>query len=123
SLTDLPHEEAVSELVASKSWLDGLIQKETAMFCFPNGKWNIALKDATKQAGYSGARTTEKLAFEIPSDGFQIPVTIMCAPFPLRRTDNGNIYWRHALGPLKTYGTPLLRLPPLWTFSWGSFAR
>src|ERR1700749_3673332 len=71
-LTELSSEEAQKEIIGSKIWLESVTGNSVSMFCYPNGRENDQTRALVREAGYAGARTTEKLVDTFPSDPFGV---------------------------------------------------
>ena len=74
-LTKVTISKADYEIAQSKSYLEGLLQKEVTAFCYPYGNYNDEVKDLVKKHGYKLARTTKRYAFDITGDVFELPTT------------------------------------------------
>lgn len=124
SLDTLSKNEIKNEVQGSKLFLEKIIGKEIEMFCFPKGVYNNEVLDIVKSSGYLGARTIERPSFLLPGDGFLLPVSVQCAPFPFRKKDARDYYWGKIFDPIRGYGFRLLFSPLLLSlYSWQSFAR
>lgn len=95
-LTQIPQEEALSEITESKQWIEELTGKPCTMFCYPYGDTNHEVEQLVREAGFSGARTTERFEFE-GSNPFALPTSLHVYPFPFRP-----ILSRKILDPLRT---------------------
>lgn len=109
SLPSLTDPALTEEVRGSKQWLESVTGRECRMFAYPYGHHSPAVRDAVKNAGFLGARTTSDLEWIAP-DPFQLPTTLQLHPFPLKPVWN-----RHAFSPiqmlwrkLNDYGIPLL---------------
>ncbi len=124
SLDKINPEEAWREIAESKNWLDGLLNRETKMFCYPRGHYNDKIKNLVVRAGFIGARTVAN--GDNIDDVFQMPVSVQTYPFPLRRRSADKIHWSKFLlqplignyGIIKKYNLPLKSF-----LSWPNFAR
>lgn len=96
-LTEVSAIEAKEEIEGSKAWVEQITGAPCAMFCYPYGFFNNAIKQQVQDAGFKGARTTQRLQFGI-TDPFVMPTTLQVAPFPKRKT------WSRWWHPLDTYG-------------------
>lgn len=94
-LTTVSHETAKREIQESKEWVESVTGKPCALFCYPYGDANGAVRDLVAQAGFRGARTTTKFAFQ-GSDPFLLPTSVVLNPFPFRPVAN-----RRFLQPLQ----------------------
>lgn len=95
-LTEVSTIEARSEILESKQWVEQITGTKCDMFCYPYGMWNESVKELVMQAGFKGARTTERLRFNV-DDPFIMPTTLQVTPFPKRKTWSR---WWHPLDPL-----------------------
>lgn len=70
-LTQIPLEEAIYEVFASKIALERLFKKPVTKFCFPRGYTNDDINIAVEQAGYAEARLTrgDNLVHVHPNSG------------------------------------------------------
>jgi peptidoglycan/xylan/chitin deacetylase (PgdA/CDA1 family) len=59
-LTRCSPEQLVDEVAGSKSRLEDEIGCEVRHFCYPYGRWNDAVTEAVRDAGYATACTTER---------------------------------------------------------------
>ena len=89
--------EAKEEIEGSKQWVEQITGTKCNMFCYPYGFTNDAIKQMVREAGFTGARTTQKLEFTI-DDPFSLPTTLQVSPFPKRKT------WSRWWHPLDLYG-------------------
>lgn len=102
-LPTLSREEKQREIAGSKSWLESVTGKPVGMFCYPYGHLDDETKEVVKEAGFFGARSSQKTLGTIPSDPFTLPVTTMIyrSPFgifeklalPLMREKLTNAEW------------------------------
>lgn len=116
-LTVIPPEEARSEIVDSKSFLENITGTPVTMFAYPGGLWNESVAQLTKDAGFAAARTTQKLFIQQDARQFLINATVICQPFPLRKKDADHYYWGRIFDPMRTY------TPRQFALSWQSLAR
>ena len=125
SLKGLEEQDIINEMVGNKHYLENIIGKPVTSFAYPNGMYDKQISSMALKAGFNLARTTVKLSFEVPKDNLTMPVSIMAAPYPFRKINASNIYWRRALDPLIGYGWSLFRYPKLIasSYSWQAFAR
>jgi peptidoglycan/xylan/chitin deacetylase (PgdA/CDA1 family) len=77
SMVDLSLEEAAREARESKDALEQILGREVRYFAYPYGRYNLAVKDAVRAAGYRAACSTRS--------GFNSPATTDL--FELRRLD------------------------------------
>ncbi|MDP6562052.1 MAG: polysaccharide deacetylase family protein [Candidatus Peribacteraceae bacterium] len=96
-LTEISEVEAKTEIEESKAWVEQITGTSCSMFCYPYGFYNETIKQLVQDAGFNGARTTERLQFAI-SDPFVMPTTLQVTPFPKRKT------WSRWWHPLDPYG-------------------
>ena len=115
TLTDISQEEARDEIVGSKRFLERVTGKPVKMFAPPRGKFNNQIINLIRDAGFDGARTSQKLS--IKKGQFLLDATIICHPFPLRKLNANQYYWRRILDPLNAYD------PKQFALSWQSLAR
>ena len=123
-LSQISLHDAQKEITKSKEWVEKITQKECAMFCYPYGDTNDAVKNLVQEAGFRGARTTKDLVFH-GDDCFALPTTLQVAPFPKRKTFSR--YW-HPLdpfGPLRVRYARLRKLgiPIRSCTNWLSLAK
>lgn len=116
-LTTITEEQALHEMKGSKEWLEQIIGREVAMFCYPFGFYNASVVALAQRAGFKGARTTEAGYIETPHNPYEMHTTMQVSPFPFRKTDAKRYYWREFFKPLqyhyKTYrsvGVPLFAM-------------
>jgi peptidoglycan-N-acetylglucosamine deacetylase len=74
-LTRVVVAEADDEIARSKSYLEEILQREVTAFCYPYGDYNDEVKALVKKHGYKLARTTQRYAFDIPRDTFELPTS------------------------------------------------
>lgn len=96
-LTAVTHTQAKEEIAGSKRWLEEVLGRECAMFCYPRGKWSPKVKDLVAEAGFRGARSCENFRFHC-EDPFLLPSTLHVYPFPLRP-----VLSRRALDPARRW--------------------
>ena len=96
-LTEVSSVEAKEEIESSKQWVEQITGAPCKMFCYPYGFHNDEVIQLVRNAGFSGARTTERLQFTV-NDPFAIPTTLQVTPFPRRKT------WSRWWHPLDPYG-------------------
>lgn len=85
SLDSLPIDEARHQIVAGKQWLEDQLGRRVAGFCYPNGHHNAAVCGLVRDSGFQYGRTTEDMHGALPSDPFQMPVSLHF--YPRRRVD------------------------------------
>ncbi len=94
------------------------------MFCYPYGDLNADVRELVGEAGFRGARTTERLRFR-SDDPLRLPMTLQVSPFPWRKSFRPAWKVLDPFGPLRA-SYPLLRLyrVPLKSLtSWLSLAK
>lgn len=79
-LTEVGQPEIVREVGECKKTLEQMLSREVTMFCYPKGRFNSAVMQAVRNAGYQGARTTQMLSLGSDVDPFAIPVTVQAYP-------------------------------------------
>jgi hypothetical protein len=115
---------ATGEIRDSKQWVEAITGRPCAMFCYPYGDYNTAVRDAVEAAGFRGARTVESYRFT-SNDPFQLPASLHIHPFPWRARFTR---WWHPFDPLlplrRRWSTlNALQIPLLARRSWGALAR
>ncbi|MBT4120351.1 MAG: polysaccharide deacetylase family protein [Candidatus Peribacter sp.] len=96
-LTEVSTVDAKTEIEESKAWVEQVTGAPCSMFCYPYGFYNDEIVQIVRDAGYKGARTTERLEFTT-KDPFVMPTTLHVTPFPRRKT------WSRWWHPLDPYG-------------------
>lgn len=99
-LTKSQPEVMTREIHGSKEWVETQIGKPCVMFCYPKGAQNATVREAVRNAGFRGARTTEDLQFSA-TDPYALPVTLQITPFPWRRKYSPAWKFLDPLGPLR----------------------
>ena len=124
-LTKLDDTGLVEEIAGSKKWLEGVVEKEVTMFCYPSGLYDNRVVEGVRAAGFSAARTTLWPSIELSSKPFELETTVPVYPLPFRKLAGGKIWWRKILQPLlQRYGSLRKLAVPLWRmYSWESAAR
>jgi peptidoglycan/xylan/chitin deacetylase (PgdA/CDA1 family) len=102
-VSTIPSQLKWEEIEGSKKWLESITQKNVDMFCYPFGRFDPEAKDMVKKTGFLGARSTIKTLGTIPTDVYELPVTMMTyrAPFgllekmllPIRGAKMANTGW------------------------------
>jgi peptidoglycan/xylan/chitin deacetylase (PgdA/CDA1 family) len=69
-LTQIPHDEAVTEITSSKQILEDKYDQNITKFCYPRGYSTPKIAEAVKNAGYSSARSTSIGHIGRPDDPF-----------------------------------------------------
>ncbi len=98
-LRSLTPEKLHEEIFGSKQWLEGVLNYEVPLFCYPKGFYNDTAVAVVKKAGFVGARTTELGSITSITDPFRIPTSIQVYPFPFRKINAIHFYWRKLLEP------------------------
>jgi len=82
-LPTLSREEKRAEIAGSKAWLESVLGKPVDMFCYPYGRFDAETEEVVREAGFIGARSSQKTMGTVPTDPFALPVTTMAyrAPF------------------------------------------
>ncbi|HJQ08690.1 MAG TPA: polysaccharide deacetylase family protein [Candidatus Saccharimonadales bacterium] len=75
-LTRVSQAEARSEIVASKRWLEEMIEQPVGSFCYPGGAYTSGHCDMAREAGFGLARTVKRFALAIGPDLYQLPTTV-----------------------------------------------
>ena len=75
-LTQLSRENAISEIIGSKEYLEDILCHKITMFCYPSGKYNNEIKDIVKTSGFIAARTCLTGDFSIPKDPFAWQISL-----------------------------------------------
>lgn len=76
-LTGIPLYEAKTEIKSSKEYLQQLLGHPVDMFCYPDGRYNLAVKQIVKESGFTGARTCIPGGFDPPDDNFEWHMTFL----------------------------------------------
>jgi peptidoglycan-N-acetylglucosamine deacetylase len=66
---------ARAEIADCKHWLEDITAKPVVSFCYPKGKFNRAVANLVKEAGFLGARTCQFNLHHFPKDPFFWGVT------------------------------------------------
>lgn len=74
-LTRLDDEEAYSEILNGKQWLEDLLGVSPTSFCYPMGKFTRATVRLVRDAGFIGARTCMFNVTSFPSDPYRVGVS------------------------------------------------
>ncbi len=77
-LTRIPLESAQEEITQSRKYLEKLTGKSVLSFCYPRGRYNKALANAVKKAGFTSARTIERYSFSDPTDAYMMHTSLHC---------------------------------------------
>jgi peptidoglycan/xylan/chitin deacetylase (PgdA/CDA1 family) len=79
-LNALSRAQAWEEVSGCKRWLEDLTGQRVASFCYPRGKFDRALADLVREAGFLGARTCMFNLHEFPQDPFAWGVSTHAHP-------------------------------------------
>jgi peptidoglycan/xylan/chitin deacetylase (PgdA/CDA1 family) len=101
-LTRLSRAGKKNEIEGGKKWLEDVIGRPVAMFCYPFGRFDAEAKELVAQAGFKGARTTQQFVIAPPTDRFAIATTLHVYPVLLRR-DNARDFGAYLV---KSYAGP-----------------
>jgi peptidoglycan/xylan/chitin deacetylase (PgdA/CDA1 family) len=99
NLLKISEDEARKEITESKQWLEALLGNKIEMFCYPFGRFDNNIAGLVEKAGFLGARTVEKFLYKLPKNLFSMGTTIQIYPFPFRKKNENNFFWRHLLDP------------------------
>ena len=124
-LRSLSKGEKFEEIAGSKKWLEEVLNKEVEMFCYPSGFYDKNDVAIVRNLGFAGARTAESGYIEPAGNLAEIAPTIQVYPFPFRRINSRQYYWRYLFQPLTQRDPALRRLgvPLINMRSWGSAAK
>jgi peptidoglycan/xylan/chitin deacetylase (PgdA/CDA1 family) len=81
-LTGLTREEIWREVRGSKLALEDRLGANMRMFCYPRGRYNLAVLDSVRNAGFVGARTTRMLSRALDFGPFEMPTSLQAFPHP-----------------------------------------
>lgn len=81
-LTTLDRGSAEHQIRDSKAWMEDIIGRPAAGFCYPRGKFDATTKAMTEGAGFSYARTVKNFCLNAGADQFEMPTTIQFFPHP-----------------------------------------
>jgi peptidoglycan/xylan/chitin deacetylase (PgdA/CDA1 family) len=70
SLPSLPENQAWTEILDGKDWLEDITGKPAISFCYPKGKFNRSIAGLVKKAGFKGARTCLFNLYDFPEDPY-----------------------------------------------------
>src|SRR6478672_8710350 len=79
-LKNLDARAAQYQIVEGKRYLENLLGKPVAGFCYPGGKYLPRDVRTVKASGFAYARTTTNLCFDAGADRFQMPTTVQFYP-------------------------------------------
>ncbi len=68
--------EADKEIRESKEYLEKLLDKPVASFCYPGGNYSFLNERQVKQHGFKLARTVDRLALDAGDNPFELPITL-----------------------------------------------
>ncbi|MEQ1867514.1 MAG: polysaccharide deacetylase family protein [Alphaproteobacteria bacterium] len=104
-LTGLSPSELDRQVRENKQWLESITTSPVRGFCYVRGRYNAAVTEAVRNAGYAYARTVENLNAGLTGDPYRVPVTLQLYPHsPLAYAK----MLRHG-------GVSVARLKSLWT--------
>ncbi len=139
ALTTLSPDEAESQIVDSKHWIEDVTGKRCQMFCPPLGKFNADHHRMIREAGFVGYRTVEMLSTDRPRDshGLKVlPTTLQAHPHDrwplvknaLKRRSIGSLMrslghrggpsWPDNVGPLMNRTVKSGGVFHVWGHSW-----
>jgi peptidoglycan-N-acetylglucosamine deacetylase len=90
-LTEIDSDHLKREIVDCKSALEAALGRELVAFAYPKGKFNAAVVNEVKQAGFRCARGVRLLSFARSFPPFAMPVTIQAHPH------RWPAYWRNLI--------------------------
>jgi len=124
-LRTLTPREMRDEIKGSKQWLEKLLGYQVKMFCYPKGLYDNSVVEATREAGFLGARTTKLSIIASSIDPFRLPTTIQVYPFPFRKLNKKQYYLGKLIQPLTQRASKLraLGVSVLSMYSWLSLAK
>lgn len=99
-LTQIPMDEAISEIVDSKKILENKYDQNITKFCYPRGYTNEALINVVKNAGYFYARGTGIGHIGEPEDPF-FASTAVHLGCPIREEYKGSTWLDYGMQKLK----------------------
>ena len=70
------------EIVEGKEILEHTLGTPVQMFCYPNGRYNSAVVQQVRAAGYLAARTTRMLSIQTAFPTYEMPTTLQAFPHP-----------------------------------------
>jgi peptidoglycan/xylan/chitin deacetylase (PgdA/CDA1 family) len=79
-LTGLSPGELERQIRENKQWLESVATSPVRGFCYVRGRYNAAVIEAVRNAGYAYARTVENLYTDLPDDPHRVPVTLQLYP-------------------------------------------
>ena len=69
-LNSISLKDARKEIVDSKAFVEGIIDKKVISFCYPRGKYNLKVSNLVRNAGFKYARTTRRFDFSLSKNPF-----------------------------------------------------
>ncbi len=72
--------ELTREVRVCKDRLQGILDEEVTMFCYPKGRYSTRVIREVERAGYCGARTTEMLGHNLDFSPYRMSTTIQVYP-------------------------------------------
>ncbi|HXH49055.1 MAG TPA: polysaccharide deacetylase family protein [Terriglobia bacterium] len=116
-LPQCPRKVVIQEVEVCKHSLEEILGCEVRMFAYPRGRHSSVAIRSVKQAGYTGARTTEMFSLGLQFDPYRMPTTIHV--FPHSKSD----YIRN-MARAMDLGNAWRYLTQLWEVqSWVELAR
>lgn len=76
----LPIEEVARQIEGNRRWLEDVSGKPVRGFCYVRGRYNRAVTDVVRRAGFEYARTTESFQTSIGDEPHEIPTTLQFYP-------------------------------------------
>lgn len=70
----------IHEVETCKQSLEDILGRQVQMFAYPRGRHSNVAVQSVKQAGYSGARTTEMFSLGLQFDPYRMPTTMHVFP-------------------------------------------
>jgi peptidoglycan-N-acetylglucosamine deacetylase len=80
NLPECDRKQLMIEIEGCKQRLEDDLGKRISMFAYPRGRHNAKVIASLKRAGYTGARTTAMLAYELRFDPFRMPTSVHVFP-------------------------------------------
>lgn len=121
----LDREEARNEIEGSKAYLEDVLSRSVNMFCYPGGYYSLDTVDIVREAGFVGARTTEKFVFHA-RDPYALGTTVHCYPYPFRKVSRDRyMLGRRIFQPIQQSWRQVwpLRFPVSAYFNWSRLAQ
>ena len=78
----LAPEELARQVEGNKRWLEDVTGNPVRGFCYVRGRYNSAVTDVVRRAGFEYARTTDNFHTGIGNEPFEIPTTLQLYPHP-----------------------------------------